>query len=157
MLFFGEYEHTIDAKGRLAIPAVIRKGLRADADGDAWFAVPWRSGLIRLYTDRMFHELAVSKELTLTPDEDEAEIEATLFGLSARIEMDSVGRILLPEEMLAQTSLGSEVVLVGARDRLEIRDRAEWRQSKKSRMEQLPELLRRTRARRAAGPHGGEV
>lgn len=157
MLFYGEYEHTIDAKGRLAIPARIRKRWNPDADGDAWFAVPWRTGLIRLYTDRMFHELAVSKEPTLTPDEDEAEIEATLFGLCTRLEMDSAGRILLPEEMLARTSLGPEVVLIGARDRLEIRDRAEWRKSKPSRMEQMPESLRRARARRAAGRHGGEI
>ena len=151
MLLTGEYEHTIDAKHRLAIPAEVRARWRPEEDGAAWFAVPWRPGLIRLYTERSFHDRATNRPLTLTPDEDEAELQATLFGLSARLEIDSAGRVRLPEDMLTLVSLPTEVVLVGAGDRLEIRDRAEWRKSRQSRLAQLPELMQRITARRERG------
>lgn len=152
MLFTSQHEHTIDAKQRLAIPSEIRSRWRAETEGTAWFAVPWPGGLIRLYPERAFEIRASSGELTLTPDEDEAELQATLFGLSARLEMDSAGRIRFPEEMLSLVGLGTEVVLVGAGDRLEVRDRAEWSRSRADRLGQLPELMARISARKGHRP-----
>ncbi len=152
MLFTGHYEHTIDAKHRLAIPADIRGRWNAVSDGTAFFAVPWVGGIIRLYTETDFHQRAGAAPLTLTPDEDEAELQATLFGLSRRLDLDAAGRVRLPEDMLALTGLGAEVVLVGAGDRLEIRDRAAWAASKADRLNKLPELMRRISARRGASP-----
>lgn len=151
MLFTGEFEHTIDAKNRLAIPAHIRATWRTEEDGAGWFAVPWREGLIRLYTERDFHARAMSRPLTLTPDEDEAELQASLFGLSARLEMDSAGRVRLPEDMLKLVGLGPEVTLVGAGDRLEVRDRSAWRESRSDRMKQMPTLMARISARSSGG------
>lgn len=155
MLFSGTYEHTIDAKSRLAIPADIRSRWDPTKDGVAWYAVPWDRGLIRLYTEADFQKRAEAAELTLTPDEDEAELQATLFGLSARIEPDSAGRIRLPEEMLRMTGLPNEVVLVGARDRLEIRDRAEWNASVDDRLSKMRELVNRISAKKR-GMAGGQ-
>lgn len=158
MLFTGEYEHTIDAKHRLAIPADIRGRWRVEEDGVGWFAVPWVGGMIRLYTERAFERRASAGPLTLTPEEDEAELQATLFGLSARVEVDAAGRIRLPEEMLSLVGLGNEVVLVGAGDRLEVRDRTAWRDSRRKRLEQIPELMARVNRRRSGrgDPEGGE-
>lgn len=151
MLFTGQYEHTIDAKHRLSIPADIRQRWNTEQDGTSWYAVPWRQGLIRLYTQTDFHARAASRPLTLTPDEDEAELQASLFGLSAELEIDSAGRVRLPEDMLVSVSMPAEVVLVGAGDRLEIRSRAEWLASKQQRLAQLPELLSRISAKRSGG------
>lgn len=148
MLFTGQYEHSIDSKQRLAIPAEVRGRWRPEEDGAAWYAVPWTGGIIRLYTETDFANRAKSGFLSLTPDEDEAELQATLFGLCERVEMDSAGRIRLSEEMLALAGIGTEVVLIGAGDRMEIRDRKGWRESKKSRLSQLPELIERISAKR---------
>jgi MraZ protein len=147
-LFTGTYEHTIDAKSRLAIPANIRSQWDPTKDGVAWYAVPWDKGLIRLYTESDFQKRAEAAELTLTPDEDEAELQATLFGLSARIEPDAAGRIRLPEDMLRFTGLSTEVVLVGARDRLEIRDRTEWKATENDRFAQMKGLVNRISAKK---------
>lgn len=151
MLFTGQYEHTIDAKNRLAIPAGIRARWDPTQDGAAFYAVPWVGGLIRLYTESDFNARAGSTPLTLTPDEDEAELAATLFGFAMRVEPDSAGRVRLSEEMLSLTGLPREVVLVGAGDRLEVRDRSQWEQSKQQRLEQLPELMRRISAKKRGG------
>lgn len=143
MLFTGQYEHSIDAKGRLAVPADIRQRWDATRDGAAWYAVPWVGGMIRLYTESSFVTRAEGLGGSLTPDEDEAELQATLFGLARRIEPDSAGRIRLPDQMVSMTGLPAEVVLVGAGDRLEVRDRSEWEASTADRLNQLPELMRR--------------
>lgn len=151
MLFTGQYEHTIDAKGRLAIPADIRSRWRTEEEGSAWFAVPWlvggTQGLIRLYTERAFHDKASMASQSLMPDEDEAETQATLFGFAARLSMDSAGRVRIPEETLQLVGLGPEVVLVGAGDRLEIRDRAGWKENQSERLAKLAKLIERSGSR----------
>lgn len=145
MLFTGHYEHTIDSKQRLAIPADIRAQWRNEVDGTAWYAAPWVGRVIRLFTETSFRKHAAEYQRGLTPDQDEAELITTLFGLSARAEMDAAGRIRLSEDMLELAELGSEVVLVGSGEWLEIRDRDEWRKKKLERLKQLPELLRKVR------------
>lgn len=148
MLLTGQYEHVIDAKQRLAIPAEIRSQWRPEADGGAWYAVPWPNDTIRLYTETRFKTLAEGRSQTLTPDEDEAELQATLFGLSRRLEMDAAGRIRFPEDMLAMTHLSGDVTLVGSGDRLEVHDRNAWRSRLADRLKSLPDLIKRNADRR---------
>jgi MraZ protein len=155
VLFTGSYEHTIDSKNRLAIPADIRSRWSPEVDGSAWYATPWPGGSIRLYTETMFVHRSADYSSTLTPDPDQAELLTTLFGLARRVEMDSAGRIRLPEETLALVGLGSEVALVGAGDWLDIRDRAAWRESTRSRLEGLPGLMKRLEEKRRGSPDGG--
>ena len=148
MLLIGQFEHTIDAKGRLAVPAEIRGRWVAERDGGAWFAVPWSGGRIRLYTETEFNKRAAAALGTgLTPSEELAELQAVLFGSSARLEMDSAGRVRIPDSMLGAVGLGKEVVLVGCGDRLEVRDRSGWQDAAKQRLDSIPELLRRLEER----------
>lgn len=167
MLFTGQYEHAIDAKNRLAIPADIRSQWTAQECGGAWYAIPCVSsrpngesdekpgspppashacGLIRLYTEADFKARANLYRSSLTPDPDMAELQATLFGLTCRLEMDSAGRVRLPDDLLAYTELPRDVTLVGAGEWLEVRDRALWRSSIKERLDRLPSLLRSGRS-----------
>lgn len=154
MLFTGTYEHSIDEKQRLAIPSEIRSQWEESEDGKAFFAVPWPGGLLRLYTETHFRRLGATRSLTLTPDEDEAELQATLFGMARRLEMDKAGRIRLTDDHIALAGLSREVVLVGAGDRLEIRDRAAWKASVADRLNQLPELIRRINAKKQPEARG---
>lgn len=110
-------------------------------------ALPWAGGVIRLYTARDFEARARMGEESLIPDPDEAQLRTTLFGLSTRLPLDSAGRIRLPEEMIQQVGLPTEVALVGAGDWLEIQDRAVWRASKAHRLEQIPEIMKRLAAK----------
>jgi len=141
VLFTGHYEHLIDAKNRLAIPADIRARWSASECGGAWFALPWPTGVIRLYTEVDFNARANQYQNSLTPAAQQAELQATLFGLSRRLEMDSAGRVRLPDELLELTRLPREVSLVGAGEWIEVRNRADWRSSIKERLEQLPTLM----------------
>ena len=151
MLLTSHYEHTIDAKNRLAIPADVRARWRPEEHGMGWYAVPWTGQLIRLYPEKDFETRARSGFLSLTPDDDESELQATLFGMTKRLEPDAAGRIVIPDQLLQVTGLSREVVLVGCGDRLEIRDRTAWNQSLAARIEQLPELLARISAKKERG------
>jgi len=148
VLFTGHFEHTIDAKHRLAIPADIRNQWVAEQHGAAWYATPWVGSVIRLYTEADFKARASEHMLGLTPDADHAELLSTLFGLSSRLEPDSAGRIRISQELLELVELNSEIVLVGCGEWLEIQDRAQWRASQKDRLKQIPELMKRLGSKR---------
>lgn len=149
MLFTGHAELTIDAKQRLAIPSKYRSQWDTSRDGSAWFCVPWPDGSLRLYTEKRFESLAEQGEHSLTPGQDEAALEAELYGFAERIEMDSAGRITLPKSHLELAGLSSDVVVLGARNRLEVRDRGRWMQTRDERFAQLPALVARIEAKRA--------
>lgn len=148
MLFTGHSELTIDAKQRLQIPAKYRNSWDEARDGKAWFCVPWPGGILRLYTEACFEGLASQGRQTLTPDQDAADLEADLFSLAERIEPDSAGRIGLPRQHLELAGLTNEVVVIGAGNRLEIRDRAAWKQTLSQRFARLPSLVAKIEARK---------
>lgn len=137
MIFTGYAELTIDAKQRLAIPAKFRGLLNPERDGNAWFCIPWPGQGLMLFTEPMFNQLASRGEGTLTPGEDEQEFESSLYGLTERLEMDSAGRITIPKLHTELTKLGSEVVVVGSRYRLDVKDKATWTAGISGRFERL--------------------
>jgi len=149
VLFTGFAELTVDAKGRLAIPAKYRGQWQPQRDGDAWFCVPWAEGrMLRLYTEGRFTQLAESASDSLTPASDVANLDADFYGLAERIEMDSNGRVILPRGLMELVGLSNEVVVVGARNRLEVRDRATWKASLQDRFTSLPRLVERIESKR---------
>ena len=148
MLFTGHSEHSIDAKLRLAIPKKYRALWDPDRDGEAWYCVPWPGEGLRLYTERKFEALAEQSDQTLTPDSDVGQLEADLFGFAERLTEDAQGRIPLPKLHLELTALGQKVVIVGAKNRLEVRNRDAWLASQRERFESLPELVKRIEAKK---------
>lgn len=151
MIFTGFSEITIDQKQRLAIPAKYRSQLDPSRDGAAWYCIPWPGQGLMLFTEPMFNEFASTAQGTLTPGEGEQEFETSLFGLTERLEMDSAGRITIPRLHMELTKLSSDVVVVGSRYRLEVRDRATWTTGLQARFERLALLARNTKITGGAG------
>ncbi len=154
MLFTGYTELTVDAKGRLAIPAKYRNKWDPQRDGGAWYCVAWPDGSLRLYTETAFEALAMSREETLIPDRDEARLQVTFFSQAERLEMDSAGRIMLPKRHLQKTGLPQEVVMLGAGRRLEIRPREAWEEQEMEHFQNLQDNAERIEQRRRE-PGGG--
>lgn len=143
MLFTGHAEHAIDAKMRLSLPKKHRAQWEPETQGDAWYCVPWPNGSLRLYPSKLFQRLAEQSAESLTPNEDQSELEATLYGLAEMLTVDAQGRIMLPKEHLEMTGLGRAVVVVGVRNRLEIHDQDEWLAERARRFADLPNLVRK--------------
>ncbi|MFG0246441.1 MAG: division/cell wall cluster transcriptional repressor MraZ [Phycisphaerales bacterium JB052] len=151
MPFTGQAEATIDAKQRLAIPAKFRNRWSPEQDGQTWFCVPWpETGALRLYTEKMHNDLftAGRRDPSLTPDEDQAELDVILHSVTEQVDVDSNNRIRLPAWQVEALKLPKEVVVLGAGDRLEIRARDEWQNEFNDRLSKMAQLSKTLSARK---------
>ena len=145
MIFTNEYEHTIDDKQRLAIPAEIRSRLNPEQHTNAWYLVLGANGTLWLWPERTFEAMAGALEQTLLPGEERMEYEELLFSQATRMEMDKAGRIRLPESKLVGAGLRQTVVILGVRDHLELRDPVVWKQQLQQKLAMQAEIMLRAR------------
>ena len=114
----GIYQHTLDAKGRLFIPAKLREELGVTfylAMGvDACLAIYPQSTWDR-FTEK-FSSLPMSQSKAMRP----------LFANAAKCELDSQGRIVIPQRLRTYADLGKDVVIIGVHDRAEIWSAERW-------------------------------
>ena len=148
LVLYGNYELTVDDKNRILVPSEVRKKLDPERDGEAFFLVTGRDGRLWLYPERHY-ELLVSRDPSeLTPSEDMLAFDRMMLGLASRVEWDKQGRVLLPDKALKRAGIGKEVTLVGARDHLELWNRADWeseREQLETRRRDLVEKIRTDR------------
>jgi MraZ protein len=121
-MFFGTYEHTIDEKGRLTLPArfrelfgdgvVIAKGLDSNVD------VFPRTGWGVLVEERLAHLDPLSPETR--------QLRRFFFAGAAHESMDRQGRVLVPQPLREAGGLARDVVIAGVLDHLEIWSREAW-------------------------------
>ena len=119
-MFLGEYEHNIDAKGRLAIPAKFR----AQMDKGAVISKGMGTCL-SVYTMQRWDEK--SGELASGKTSDELrDFERRIYPSASEVELDGQGRIVIPAKLRGYAGLGNEVTVAGVRDHFEIWDRTGW-------------------------------
>jgi len=146
VLFTGQAEATIDAKSRLAIPAKFRARWDKDAEGTTWCCVPWvKTNTLRLYPLSTFEQLSQAGRTapSLTPSDDRAELDLIIHSATEQVDIDSNNRIRLASWQVEGLGLTSEVVVLGAGDHLEIRDRACWQGSFKDKLASMAALADR--------------
>ena len=116
----GQYAHNIDAKGRLFIPASLRKEL-----GQTFHVTVGQDHCLSVYYDESW--AAFMDKLKALSYNEVKKLRA-LFAYAADCEPDSQGRILLPAKLREYAGLTKEVVVIGSFDRAEIWDAARWAQ-----------------------------
>ena len=121
-LLLGEYDHTIDDKNRLTLPARFRESF---ADG----AVVTRGfdGCLFVYTRAQWSEIAqtVNGYDQMTPEG--RRLRRFFFSGAAEDRPDKQGRIAVPSVLAERAGLGRDVVVAGVGDRLEVWNRSAWR------------------------------
>jgi MraZ protein len=125
-LLYGSYELTIDDKNRMLVPSEIRKQLNPERDGDAFFLIVGTNRKAWFYPERYYEELVFQQAPEITPGEEALMFDQLNFAMASRVEWDKQGRILIPDKTLKRTGTNKEVTLIGARDHLELWNRAEW-------------------------------
>ncbi len=122
-MLLGEYEHTIDEKSRLTLPAKLRNSF---ADG-----VVVTRGMDRClsaYPRGEWEHLVESRLASLDPLSPEARSLARyLYSGASEGELDRQGRVMIPSSLAAYAELGRDVVIAGVGDRIEIWNRDAWR------------------------------
>ncbi|MFN8188218.1 MAG: division/cell wall cluster transcriptional repressor MraZ [Gaiellales bacterium] len=122
-MFLGEYEHTLDDKNRLTLPAKFR-----DAFVEGAVVTRGMDGCLSVYAKSDWERFVSVRLGELDPFSSEArQIERFLFSGAAEAEPDRQGRVMIPSALLAHAKLDREVVVAGVRDHVEIWDRATWR------------------------------
>ena len=118
-MFFGRYDYTIDAKGRLNFPAKFR-----DAMGESFVVLEWVDNCLFVLPLPEVEKLAEKLEA----DElmDSWEVSGDLFSTACEVVPDKQGRILLPAELRAYAGLEKDVTIVGMGSYAEIWDTALW-------------------------------
>jgi len=125
-MFIGEYRHTIDIKKRLALPAKFRKEL-----GKRVVITRGLDNCLVIYSDKEWK--VMSDKLGKLPA---SQLEARGFARimlagAMEVELDRLGRILIPEYLKRYANLKKNVVVCGLYNRLEIWDERKWETYKK--------------------------
>lgn len=117
----GEYNHTIDAKGRLIVPSKFREQL-----GDEFVVTKGLDGCLFVYDNSEWKNFEEKlQKLPLTNPNARKFSRFFLAGASA-CEVDKQGRILLPAVLREFADITKDVVLVGVGSRVEIWSRERW-------------------------------
>lgn len=120
-MLLGEYEHTIDIKGRLAMPAKLRDSL-----GNAFIITKGLDGCLFVYDMEQWH-LLESKLASLPMSRKTArDFNRFFFGSACEAECDKQGRVLIPANLRRHAGLDKNAVIVGVGSRAEIWDAAKW-------------------------------
>lgn len=120
-MFMGEYNHTIDTKGRVIVPSKFRETL-----GEEFVVTKGLDGCLFVYDNNEWSAFEEKlKSLPITNKDARAFVRFFLSG-AASVEVDKQGRILLPGSLRDFAELQKDVVLIGVGSRIEIWSRERW-------------------------------
>ena len=122
-MLLGSYDHTIDDKNRLTLPAKFR-----EAFSDGVVVTRGLDGCLFAYRRPDWDRLVESRLAPLDPLSPQTRrLERFFYAGATEAELDKQGRVMIPAQLIEHAKLGREVVVAGVNDRLEIWDRAAWR------------------------------
>ncbi len=135
----GEYNHTIDAKGRLSVPSKFRTVL-----GDSFVISKGIDSCLVVYSEEEWSAFQAKLNTLPTFNDNAREVKRFFGSGSAYVEVDAHGRILVPANLQEYAGLTKDVTIVGTTDgKAEIWDTASWnaREGKASPKEAIKNLF----------------
>ncbi len=125
-MLIGEYVHTLDDKKRLSLPAKFRKEL-----GKGAVMTRGLDHCLSVYSAASWKKILEKMSSLSMGAEDSRGFNRFMLSGAAEVEVDSAGRILIPEHLKQFAHLKSKVVFAGVGDRIEIWDDEKWTLYKK--------------------------
>ncbi|MFA6076799.1 MAG: division/cell wall cluster transcriptional repressor MraZ [Candidatus Paceibacterota bacterium] len=142
-MLIGEYIHTIDEKNRVSMPAKFRSEL-----GKKIIITPGLGQCLFIFTIKEWEK--VSKKLSDSDSDlsflkaDQRSFNRYMFGRAAEVEIDSIGRMLIPDFLKDKIGLKNSAAIIGVKDRVEVWNEKAWSENKvviEKQAEQLAEKL----------------
>ena len=119
--FIGRYEHSLDAKGRVILPVKFRTEFE-----NGGFLSQFRGGCLALWTPAQFDlQLDANQERAEQSREERNAVRIWASG-SAEVEVDKSGRMPIPGYLRTFADLQTEVLVIGAIDRIELWSPTVW-------------------------------
>lgn len=138
-MLIGEYIHTIDEKSRVSMPKKFRKEL-----GKKIIITPGLDSCLFVFTTKEWAK--VSQRLSTSNSDlsflraDQRSFNRYMFGRAAEVEIDSIGRILIPDFLKNRIGLKDKAAIIGVEDRIEIWNDKTWSQNQEVVEKQAGEL-----------------
>lgn len=123
-MFMGEYNHTVDTKGRLIVPSKFREQL-----GDEFVVTKGLDGCLFVYSKSEWENIEEKFRNVPLTTKDARKFARFFFAGAASCEVDKQGRILLPVVLRDYAGIEKDVVSVGVFNRVEIWDKDKWQES----------------------------
>ncbi|PIR97513.1 MAG: cell division/cell wall cluster transcriptional repressor MraZ [Candidatus Doudnabacteria bacterium CG10_big_fil_rev_8_21_14_0_10_41_10] len=120
-MLIGEFRHTIDNKKRVSVPAKMRKDL-----GDHFVITRGLDSCLFVYSQNEWEKLVAKlSELPMGKASTRSFVRLMLSGAS-EVELDQLGRVLIPEYLKKYAGLKKKAVIVGVHTRMEVWNEEKW-------------------------------
>lgn len=118
-MLIGNYQHNIDPKGRVIMPAKFREEL-----GDIFYATKGKDNTVTVLSKSAWDELG--QKIAAMPTAKTVQITRFLFSCAAELIPDKQGRVLIPQALREYAGLDKDVVINGTGSKVEIWDKVSW-------------------------------
>ena len=126
-MFLGDSPHTVDDKGRVFVPKRFQDALPLTKDGArVAYVTRGQDACLYLFAESGFQRALAELDTRVFTGEELRAAQRVFFANTVRIELDSSGRILIPEKLRAGAKLEREIVFLGVGDRAEIWQKEAW-------------------------------
>ena len=139
-MLLGEFNHSIDEKGRLIIPAKLRDDL-----GENFVICNGLEGCLFVYSQEEWSKFVAELETLPRMSKDARIYKRYFFGSASEGTFDKQGRVLVPTPLRKSANLEKDVVLVGVQDHVEIWAKALWEEQSMVSEEELDAIAERIR------------
>ena len=120
-MFFGNYSHSLDEKGRLVIPRKMRESL-----GNKIFIMKGFDGALAIYKEDAYEEVIEElKKYSFNKKENRDYLRLKLASI-VDLEVDKMGRVQIPVAILNKYGIQKDVVVLGAGDHIEVWDNTKY-------------------------------
>lgn len=124
-MLIGRYEHTLDGKGRISVPAKIRESLAADYGEERLYLTSLENHVV-VYPFKEWE--IITQKIRQAPNMDRSvrDFIRIFYSNAFEVTFDQQGRILIPPQMRVKVGIDKEVVLVGVMNKIEIWGKERW-------------------------------
>lgn len=145
LLLTGEYQHVIDNKGRVLVSNKLRNQIDAEEHGSNFYLVLGANGILCLYPEKYFEQIAVAISPRATAPDETVAFERLCFAMASKVELDGQGRLLINERLRKRAGLKDNITLVGVRDHIELWNSESWEQYLTDHMAQYQKQMSQAR------------
>lgn len=126
-MLIGEYTHTLDDKNRLSLPAKFRSEM-----GKKIVLTRGLDRCVAIFTRKEWEKIADKLSESSMLQADSRSFNRFMFGGAVEAEVDSIGRVLIPDFLREWGSLGAKVAVIGVQSRVEIWNEKAWEANKET-------------------------
>lgn len=126
-MFYGESTHAMDSKGRVHLPRRFQGQLSCDHEGNPLaFLTRGMEGCLFLFSEEGYRRAIQRLDTQPFAGERERTLQRLFFAKASLVQLDSAGRLVVPENLRRLVGLEKDVVMVGVAERVELWPKQAW-------------------------------